>query len=60
MPVSAEKSPELFSWNEYKDWPEDERWQIIDGQAYCMAAAPNIRHQKITGNFYASIKENRV
>lgn len=57
MPVPAEKSSELFSWNEYKDWPEGERWQIIDGQAYCMAAAPNIRHQKITGNFYALIKE---
>jgi Uma2 family endonuclease len=52
MTNTAQKNSELFSWNDYKDWPEDERWQIIDGQAYCMAAAPNIRHQKITGNFY--------
>ena len=55
MVYPAEKSHELFSWNEYKDWPEDERWQIIDGHAYCMTAAPNIRHQKITGNFYRII-----
>ncbi len=45
-----------FSWHEYKDWPEDERWQIIDGQAYCMTAAPNIKHQRVTGNLYASIR----
>jgi Uma2 family endonuclease len=57
MIFPAEKTSELFSWNEYKDWPEDERWQIIDGHAYCMTAAPNIRHQKITGNLYVSIRE---
>jgi Uma2 family endonuclease len=57
MTFPAEKTSQLFSWNEYKEWPEDERWQIIDGHAYCMTAAPNIRHQKITGNLYASIRE---
>jgi Uma2 family endonuclease len=57
MAFPTEKASQQFSWNEYKDWPENERWQIIDGQAYCMAAAPNIRHQKITGNLYASIRE---
>jgi Uma2 family endonuclease len=55
MAIPSENVPQLFSWNEYKDWPEDEHWQIIDGHAYCMTAAPNIRHQKITGNFYRII-----
>jgi Uma2 family endonuclease len=53
--MPSEKASQLFSWNEYKEWPEDERWQIIDGHAYCMTAAPNIRHQRITGNFYRII-----
>jgi len=57
MALAREKSPELFSWYEYKDWPEDDRWQIIDGHAYCMAAAPNIKHQKVAGNLYATIRE---
>lgn len=57
MAFPVENTTELYSWNEYKEWPEDERWQIIDGHAYCMTAAPNIRHQKITGNLYASIRE---
>ena len=55
MIFPAEKTSQMFSWNEYKEWPEDERWQIIDGHAFCMTAAPNIRHQKITGNFYRII-----
>lgn len=57
MTFPAEKTSQRFSWHEYKEWPEDERWQIIDGHAYCMTAAPNIRHQKITGNLYALIRE---
>lgn len=55
MIIPSEKSTRHFSWNEYKQWPEEERWQIIDGQAFCMTAAPNIRHQKVTGNFYRII-----
>jgi Uma2 family endonuclease len=57
MVFPSAKTSELFSWHEYKDWPEDERWQLIDGHAYCMTAAPNIRHQKIVGNLYASVRE---
>lgn len=57
MGFPEKKTPHRFSWHDYREWPEDERWQIIDGQAYCMTAAPNIRHQKITGNLYASIRE---
>ncbi len=57
MVVPAEKNRQMFSWNDYEKWPENERWQIIEGHAYCMTAAPNIRHQKVTGNLYASIRE---
>ncbi|RII28036.1 MAG: Uma2 family endonuclease [Geobacter sp.] len=57
MADPAEKTSQQFSWNDYKEWPEDERWQIIDGQAYGMTAAPNIKHQKVTGNLYAALRE---
>jgi Uma2 family endonuclease len=52
MVFPAEKTSQRFSWHDYKDWPEAERWQIINGQAFCMTAAPNIKHQKVTGNFW--------
>jgi Uma2 family endonuclease len=57
MAFPSEKDQLRFSWNDYKDWPETERWQIIDGQAFNMTAAPTIRHQKITGNLYSAIRE---
>lgn len=57
MVFPAEDTGHKYSWHEYKDWPQEERWQIIDGQAYCMTAAPSIKHQRVTGNFYATIRE---
>ena len=55
MVLSSGKEPHRFSWSEYKDWPAEERWQIIDGRAYNMTPAPSIRHQIITGNFYRTL-----
>ena len=36
-----------FTWADYRTWPDDERWQIIDGEAYAMSPAPATRHQKV-------------
>ena len=41
------KSKNKFSYDNYCSWPDDERWELIGGQAYNMAPAPNRRHQKI-------------
>ncbi|MBK5274431.1 MAG: Uma2 family endonuclease [Desulfuromonadales bacterium] len=57
MAFPSENEPHRFSLNDYRDWPETERWQIINGQAYNMTAAPNIKHQKLTGNLYSTIRE---
>lgn len=32
------------------NWPEKERWEIIDGIAYNMTPAPSTRHQRISRN----------
>lgn len=45
--------PRRYSWSDYQTWPEDERWELIDGQAYSMAPAPTTRHQSIAGNVFA-------
>jgi Uma2 family endonuclease len=51
-----------FTYADYKTWPDDERWELIDGEAWdmshgCMgeqqtclrpAPAPNITHQTIS------------
>lgn len=37
-----------FTYGDYVNWPEDERWELIDGYAYKMSPAPSRRHQEIS------------
>jgi Uma2 family endonuclease len=41
-----------FTYRDYKAWPDDERWELIDGIAYDMCAAPMIRHQELSGELF--------
>jgi Uma2 family endonuclease len=38
-------------------WPDEERWELIDGVAYDMSPAPTIKHQNITGGLYSVLRE---
>jgi len=48
----AQKTKKGFTYTDYLTWPDDERWELIDGEAYNMSPAPTVKHQKITGNLY--------
>ncbi len=39
---------ENFTWDDYCSWPDDERWEIIDGESFAMSPAPILRHQMIS------------
>ncbi|HOJ10445.1 MAG TPA: Uma2 family endonuclease [Clostridiales bacterium] len=36
-----------YTYKDYLQWPEDERWELIDGVPYSMSPAPSKRHQEI-------------
>jgi len=36
-----------FTYADYLTWPEEERWEIIGGTAFCMIPAPNLKHQSL-------------
>ena len=38
-------------------WPDDERWELIDGVAYNMCAAPRLVHQSVAGDLYGTFRE---
>ena len=42
------KSDRPYTYRDYKSWPYDERWELIDGVAWNMSPAPNRLHQKIS------------
>lgn len=47
MSPESNKRRQHATWRDYQTWPEDWRWQIVDGQPYAMTAAPLIRHQRL-------------
>ena len=55
MPL-ARKSERKFSYADYLTWPDDERWELIDGEAYNMTPAPTTRHQTIVYNVSFTLK----
>lgn len=38
-----------YSYADYLNWSDDERWEIISGYPYNMSPAPSRRHQKVLG-----------
>jgi len=56
MAIPLKKSDKKYTYKDYCSWPEDERWELIDGVAYNMSPAPTSRHQEISGELYFRIK----
>jgi len=57
MPVRpAEKSLTRFTWDDYRTWADDERWELIDGAAYAMSPASTTRHQGVVGRLFSRIE----
>jgi Uma2 family endonuclease len=53
MPLAKEQP--RYTYTDYLEWNEDERYEIIDGEAY-MQAAPSRIHQEISGNLYYALR----
>ena len=49
------KGDHKFTYSEYCSWPDDERWELIDGIAYDMSPAPSSKHQRISFNLSTQI-----
>ena len=49
-PCAATK--ENYTYGDYEKWPEDQRWELIDGVPYDMTPAPSRRHQEILGELH--------
>lgn len=47
---SAVKLDQKYTYKDYKTWPEEERWELINGIAYNMSPAPKRIHQKVSLN----------
>jgi len=55
-----EKTEKKYTYADYMTWPNDERWELIDGISYNMTPAPSSGHQSIctalVSEFYQYLK----
>lgn len=52
-PMTSSQPPKR-DWAYYRSLPGDERWELIDGELYAMAA-PLMLHQRLSGELFAHL-----
>ena len=55
MSRPAEHLGERFTYADVLSWPEDERWEVIEGVPRAMSPAPSTAHQRFVGEIYRQI-----
>ena len=55
MALPMRKMDEHFTYADYRDWPEDERWELIDGVAWNLTPTPPVIHQDILGKLVCGV-----
>lgn len=59
-----EKKPgSNFCYGNYLQWPEGERWELIEGQAYILSPSPSRQHQEVSialaSRFFYHLKDSK-
>ena len=60
MELPQIKTDERFSYADYLTWDDGQRWELIDGQTYCMTPAPNRRHQAWLGELHRQFSNHLI
>ena len=55
MADPAKHKSGTFTYADYLGWPEDQRWELIGGEAHDMTPAPTTKHQQIVGKLHYTI-----
>ncbi|WP_374089840.1 Uma2 family endonuclease [Methylomicrobium lacus] len=53
----ALKDALFHCYGDYLTWPDDVRYELIDGVAYMMAPAPDLPHQDVAGEIYFQARQ---
>ena len=52
MPSPLHQGKKRFSYADYLEWSEEERWELIAGVPYLMTPAPSRLHQMVSGELF--------
>ena len=50
-----EKRPGGYTYADYAAWPDEERWELIDGVPWNMSPAPGRSHQQVLGTIFRRV-----
>jgi len=56
MGSTVKKTGRKFTFADYRGWTDEERWEIINGEAYAMTPAPSLKHQEVVSNLHIRLK----
>lgn len=57
VPSPRLKEHERFTYADYLAWPDEERWELIEGVPYMMSPAPTRKHQELAGNLHSLLHQ---
>jgi len=46
MAEALRKENRIYNYGDYASWTDDDRWEIIEGEAHSMSPAPTLDHQR--------------
>lgn len=55
MATRVRSKSKLWTYKDYCEWPEDERFELIDGKVFAMTA-PSRRHSLVSGELFHQLK----
>jgi Uma2 family endonuclease len=44
------------TYGDYRSWPEEVRYELVDGTTYLMSPAPSRQHQKLLGELFYQVR----
>ena len=51
----AQRDTDYHTYADYLTWPDEVRYELIDGVAWMMAPAPTLDHQEVAGEIYRQL-----
>ena len=52
----AARAPEkCYTYGDYKLWDDNLRWELIDGEAFCMSSGPGTAHQFLAAKLFTKL-----
>ncbi len=49
MTKAVVRAKKKFTYGDYLTWPDEEGWELTDGEAFDMTPVPSPKHQLILG-----------